>query len=95
MYGILYTETRKGERTMNRANTNRLRCAKSSLEDCIYNGNLSKWKFTLCELQTAIDVLMRVRQENTAECIMENVKNFYVAHNFTVKTHGIGWTISL
>lgn len=80
---------------MSRADINRLIRAKSALEDCIYNGKLSKWKLTLCELQTALNVLIGVRHGREVECIAENVKNFYVAHNFTVKSHGIGWIISL
>lgn len=80
---------------MSRQEQNKLIRAKSALEDCIYNGNLAKYKMTISEVQEANTALQNIRQGDSVDTIVEGVKNFFERYGFSVNTKGIGWTISL
>lgn len=80
---------------MSRQEQNKLLRLKGALEDCFYNGNLSKHKLTQAEANIAFSTMVLIRSGGSAETIVEGVKNFFERYGFSIKSKGIGWTISL
>lgn len=80
---------------MSRQEQNKLIRAKAALEDCFYNGNLSKHKLTQAEANIAFSLMIMLRTGETVDTIIEGVKNFFERYGFTTKAKGIGWSISL
>lgn len=72
----------------------RLLKVKSDIES-MFEGNLARFKFTPYMVELVLDVYGNLVNEQTAETICTEVKDFFAKRNFPVKEKGTGWEISL
>lgn len=79
---------------MNTTQTKRLLKVKHDIESMM-EGNLKRFGFTPFMVEIVLDIYGSLVNEQSAETICEEVKDFFANRKFTVKGKGIGWEISL
>lgn len=79
---------------MNIAQKKKLLKVKSDIES-MFEGNLTRFKFTPFMVELVLDAYGNLVNEQPAETICTEVKDFFAKRNFAVKEKGIGWEISL
>lgn len=79
---------------MNTTQTKRLLKVKHDIESMM-EGNLKRFGFTPYMVELVLDIYGSLVNEQSAETISEEVRNFFANRKFTVKEKGVGWEISL
>ncbi len=79
---------------MNTTQTKRLLKVKHDIESMM-EGNLGRFGFTPFMVELVLDIYGSLVNEQSAETICEEVKNYFEKRKFAVAVKGIGWEISL
>ena len=80
---------------MTKLQTKRMLKVKADIEYIFYNGDLKRFGFTQYMVEILLDVYASLANEQSAECITKEIKEYFEQRKFTVKEKGIGWEISL
>lgn len=67
---------------------------KTEIESML-TGDIKRFGFTTYMIDIVLDMYGNLVNEQPAETICEEVKNYFEKRKFTIATKGIGWTISL